>query len=70
MSDTYTPLDSTGYDPTRTPSSLTRFCKEVKYGAIDDSGSLQGPLVHAFIPATVHRRCEDLVPEWPLLCGG
>ena len=42
MSDTYTPLERSGYEPTRTPASLTRACSVVRYGAIEDSGRLRG----------------------------
>ena len=41
ISETNTPFMKNGYEPTRTPSSFTRSCSSVRYGAIEDSGRLQ-----------------------------
>ena len=41
MSETYTPLESNGYEPTRTPADFVRACRLVRNGAMEDSGSLQ-----------------------------
>ncbi len=37
---TNTPCPKIGYDPTCIPCGLSRVCKDVRYGAISDSGRL------------------------------
>lgn len=76
ISETHTPFLNIGYDPTRTPSSCTRFCSLVRYGAIDDSGNLPSR-VQFRQHYKCHKngdkkpekkkssRCEDLMSERP-----
>lgn len=40
IKETQTPRPKKGYDPIRTPSFFTLSCREVKNGAMDDSGRL------------------------------
>ncbi|SRR6266702_2694228 len=70
ISETHTPFLRSGYDPTLTPSSFTRFCSLVRYGAIEDSGNLHRACgrqykYHKMTTKVESSRREDLMSERP-----